>query len=118
MNKELVAKYKVSIDDIDYAEYCSFNMNVYKELFSYIVLIRDEYNAEYSIDNYNHFLNEFKEARQKYYICLRHIISIYAPEYLDDDSYEVELNFAETTMSIYKRQSCSCMFNKEGDQNA
>lgn len=104
INQKLIATYTLTAEDIDYTEYCYFNMNAYKELLTYIILIRDRYNTSYSIDNYNHFMREYKDAMQGYQICVRNLLGTYAPEFVGSQLHDVVINFEEMTMNIYLKE--------------
>lgn len=116
-HRKLISSYILTPEDMDYAEYCYFNMSAYQELLTYVLLIRDEYNAEYSKENYEHFLKEYKESRQKYYLCLRNLLSNYAPSFLYSQIHDIELNFEELKLNIYLKNGdpCSCDFEQKGE---
>lgn len=112
-NQKLIATYIISKDEMDYAEYCHFDMMAYKELLTYVLLVRDKYNVEYSYENYKHFLNEYKQAKHKYELCIENLLKVYATEFMQSQLHEVVLNFEEHTMSIYLKE----FIDAEGEIN-
>lgn len=88
--------------DVNYLEYCHFEWESYKELLSYILLIRDEYSLEYSKDNYDYFMSEYKESKIKYNLKLRDIINSHCPMYQGSLRHDFKINFEEYTLEIYE----------------
>lgn len=103
MKRKLVET--ISIDPLDssYLEYYFFQWESYKELLSYILLKRDEFSLEYNIDNYTHFMNEYKEARFKYHLKLNDTLETACSQYKNDSAYDFEVNFENATIAIYKK---------------
>lgn len=89
--------------DRDYLQYLYFEHTSYKEVLSYILLEKMK-GYEFSKDNYEHFMNEFKEAKMKYDMVVLEFVDKYAPEFYGNSNYLVDYNFEDCEMIIYKRE--------------
>lgn len=97
-----IKRITIASDEIDYIQFLNFEKSTYKELLSYILLEKANGGYEYSIDNYNHFMNELKETNIKFRLTFDELLDKYAPEYKGDDNYSAEFNFDTYEMIIYK----------------
>ena len=89
--------------DRDYIQFLHFEMNSYKNILSYILLEKTK-GYEYSLENYKHFMTEYKEAEIKYNIMVVEFVSKYAPEFHGNTDYTVQYNFESCEMVIYRKE--------------
>ena len=64
-----------------------------------------------SKENYEHFMNEFKEATFKLDLYINDLIERYAPEFSNKSEYNFDISFTEGTLNFYKKGhnvSCKC----------
>ena len=101
MNRELVHTIKLDDRDRDYLQFLYVEINSYKEILGYILLEKNK-GYEYSIDNYEHFMSEYREANLKYQLAFADVIASYAPEYNGKLEYQAIVNFELCMMEIYK----------------
>lgn len=98
-----IKKIKLESMDRDYIQFLHFELTSYKDILSHILLEKTKgYN--YSIENYEHFMNEYKEANIKYSLVMSEMINKYAPEYHGNSEYLANCNFENCEMIIYKRE--------------
>lgn len=99
---EEVKRIRIDKTDRDYMQFLHFEKNSYQEILGFILLEKQKgYN--YSKDNYEHFMNEFKEANYKWSVAFSSLIAQYAPEYHGNDDYIAEINFDTCEVIICKR---------------
>lgn len=89
-------------EEIDYTQFCYFEMDSYQNILGYILLEKTK-GYEYSKENYTHFMEEYKIARYKYYLNIQELLKRYAPNYLGKADYEVVFDFNKHIMSIYHK---------------
>lgn len=100
---------------LDYIEFLNYNVEAYKKILTEIITKTDKNGrCLYSLENYRHFMNEYKEAFQEYGIVTRQIMIDHAPEYIDDDNYELFFDFSNKEAKIQRKEiscqtgGCSC----------
>ena len=76
----------------DYIEFLHFEKESYKEILSFVLLEKRK-GYEFSKENYDHFMNEYKEAHVKFGIAFNNMLQIYVPQYAGDDNYRVQFDF-------------------------
>lgn len=101
MARERIKVIEMTEDDRDYIQFLMFEKDSYQNILSYILLEKNK-GYEYSISNYEHFMNEYKEAHIKHQIAFSNLIKIYAPEYDGNDNYLANINFEQCIMEIFK----------------
>ena len=89
-------------DQSDYLEFLSFKKNSLKELLSYILLQKDQY--EYNETNYRLFLADYEEVCIKYDTMCREILRTYAPDFLGSMDHEMTFDFEKKELIIYKKE--------------
>ena len=100
MEEEKVEKViKIDESERDYVQFLLYEKEAYQNILSHILLEKSK-GYEYSIDNYNHFMSEYKEAHMKYKITFDNLIVNYAPEYHGNNDYNATINFEECIMTI------------------
>lgn len=108
---EIVLKVELPETECDYIEYLQYEVYSYKTILNDI-LIEKNPKYKYSKDNYDHFMNEYKEAVFKLELYMKEILMQYAPEYANNLDYSYNVSFAECTLNIYKKEdnclSCKC----------
>lgn len=94
---------RIPIDgmDRDYMQFIHFEKESYKEILSFILLEKRK-GFEFSKDNYDHFMNEFKEANTKFHIAFNSLLLFYAPNYANDDRYDAVFDFDACELVIKK----------------
>ena len=101
MNKVLIATYELDPIDCNYLEYCKFEEESYKDLLSYILLIRDEFSLDYNKENYEHFMQEYQQIRLRYKLKVTQMIENYCPQYRGSIKHDFNIDFEHCTLSIY-----------------
>lgn len=98
---------RIPIDGIDrdYMQFLHFEKESYKEILSFILLEKRK-GFEFSKDNYNHFMNEFKDANFKFQIAFNSILLYYASDYYGNDEYTAVFDF----------DTCELVIKSEGQQ--
>lgn len=91
-------------EDRDYMQFLHFERESYKEVLSFILLEKRK-GYEFSKDNYEHFMNEYKEAHIKFGIAFDNMLKTYAPEYLGNDNYRAQFDFENCEMVIISNNS-------------
>lgn len=92
---------KIDESERDYIQFLLYEKEAYQNILSHILLEKSK-GYEYSIDNYNHFMSEYKEAHMKYQLAFGNLIISYAPEYYGNDDYNANIIFEECVMKITK----------------
>ena len=100
--KKLISTYYIDVVSCNYLEYCFFETNSYKELLSYILLIRDEYSLEYNKETFDYFMAELRESQIKYNLKLRDLINEHCPQYQGSLKYDFVVDFEKATLEIYE----------------
>lgn len=100
---ELIKIIRIEPLDRDYIQFLHFEMNSHKDILSFILLDKTK-GYEYSKDNYNHFMNEYKEANIKYNLTMSEMVAKYASEFYGNSEYVASCNFENCEMTIYKRE--------------
>lgn len=100
--------FEVEIDplDRDYLQYLVFEKSSYSDILSYILLEKQK-GYEYSIENYNHFMNEYKEANIKYDLFFTKLLDKYAPQYSRSNEYYADFDLVNCQLIISKHNNCS-----------
>lgn len=98
----LEKEFTLSEEEIDYTQFCYFEMDSYQYILGHILLEKTK-GYEYSKENYKHFMEEFKLAKFKYFINMQELLKKYCPEYLSSTVHEIEFNFDKHIMSIYHK---------------
>lgn len=98
-----VEQIKIEENDRDYIQYLHFERSAYQDILSYILLDKAK-GYEYNLENYNHFMNEYKEANMKFHLVMSDMVAIYAPKYHGDANYSASCNFEDSLLIIYKRE--------------
>jgi hypothetical protein len=101
MKKRLISTYNIDALSCNYLEYCHFEWEAYKDLLSYVLLIRNEYSLEYNKETFDHFMAELKEAKYKYNLKLRDVIDEYCPQYQGSLKHDFLVDFEKATLEIY-----------------
>lgn len=101
MKRELIRVINIEEVDRDYLQFLQFEKDSYQNILSYILLEKTK-GYEYSKENYEHFMNEYKEAHIKHEIAFDNLIENYAPEFYGSNEYFANVNFKLQTMEIYK----------------
>lgn len=107
---EPISKINLPGTEVDYIQYLQYEVNAYKLILS-DVLIKKDPKYEYSKENYEHFMNEFKEATFKLDLYINDLIERYAPEFSNKSEYNFDISFTEGTLNFYKKGynvSCKC----------
>ena len=99
MGEEKVVK--INESERDYIQFLLYEKEAYQNILSYILLEKSK-GYDYSIDNYNHFMSEYKEAHIKYQLAFSNLVISYAPEYHGNDDYNANISFEECVMRITK----------------
>ena len=74
---------------------------------SYILLEKQQ-GYEYRKENYDHFMDEYKEAHIKYNLAFKNFLQYYAPEYLGNNDYTAEFDFENCEILIYETPKNNC----------
>lgn len=93
---------KISVNDRDYMQFLHFEKNAYQEILGFILLEKQK-GYEYSKDNYEHFMNEFKEITYKWNLNFNSLIKQYAPDFHNNKDYHAEVLFDSCEIVIRKR---------------
>ena len=86
-------------EDRDYMQFLHFEKESYKEVLSFILLEKRK-GYEFSKDNYEHFMNEYKEAHVKFGIAFDSMLKIYAPDYVGNQNCTAQFDFENCEMVI------------------
>lgn len=93
---------------ITYLEFLHYNVEAYKVILTEILTkTNPQGKCLYSLENYRHFMDEYREATLEYGAASRQIMIDHAPEYLNDDDYELFFDFSKATAEV-KRKSSGC----------
>jgi hypothetical protein len=87
-------------DIMNYVQFLHFNKESYKEIMSHILLLRSKREYEFSKENYEYFMDEYREAHMKFNQMFNSLLKDYAPEYYGNNDYRVTFDFDELTMNI------------------
>ena len=98
---EIVKVIEMETIDRDYIQFLNFELISYKSILSHILLEKTK-GYSYSVENYKHFMNEYKEAEIKYNLAHMAFVRKYAPEYYGNLDYEVNYEFETREMIIRK----------------
>lgn len=98
---EEVIRIELDPSDRDYMQFLNFERSTYKDILGYILLEKQK-GYEYSIDNYNHFMNEYKETMMKHDLTFHTFLKHYAPEYAGNSDYFAEFDFDNCELVIKK----------------
>lgn len=96
---------QIQPDEMDYMEFLNYELIAYNDILEDILLGRSP-KYQYSKDNYDHFINEYKKTKQKYSTTLNNLLEIYAPEFYGKPNYYVFFRFDKTDlMEIYDNKN-------------
>ena len=99
MESNIVKQVELTSTEIDYIRFLYTEMIAYKNIVQDIILERFR-PYEFTTDNYNHFMNEYKDTCHKYDITVHELLLLYAPEFVGRDDHSVTFNFDDNTMQI------------------
>lgn len=90
---------RIDYNEMDYIQFLNFEMESYQKILGYILLEKTK-GYEYSKENYEHFMDEYKEAHMKYSLAVLDLLDKYAPAYKGKDEYRVKFDFDLFRMAI------------------
>ena len=106
---EVVKSVILDSSESDYAQYLQYEVNSYKLILNDILISKTpEYS--YSVENYKHFMAEFKNANIKLTLYIDRLLEKYAPEYRNNIGYEYFIDGINNTLTIHKSNQHSCSF--------
>lgn len=85
--------------DKDYMQFLHFERESYKDVLSFILLEKRK-GYEFSKENYEHFMSEYREANIKFGIAFNNMLLNYAPDYVGNDDYRAQFDFENCEMVI------------------
>lgn len=92
---------KIEVEDMDYIQFLYFERESYQKILGFILLEKSK-GYEYSKENYEHFMNEYKEAHMKYALATLDLLDKYVPKYKGNTEYDVIFDFDSCEMRIVK----------------
>lgn len=100
---------RVPMDEVDrdYMQFLHFERESYKDVLSYILLEKQK-GYEFSKENYEHFMSEYREANLKFGIAFNNMLEIYAPQYIGNNDYTAQFDFSNCAMVIVENANNSC----------
>lgn len=104
---EVVKSVKIDSAESNYTQYLQYEVNSYKTILN-DVLINKNPEYTYSVENYKHFMEEFKNANIKLHLYVDKLLEKYTPEYRNNKEYEYFIDGSDHTLNIYKANQCSC----------
>lgn len=96
---ETIKSIMIESDDMDYMQFLYFERESYQRILGFILLEKSK-GYKYSKENYEHFMNEYKEAHMKYSMASLALLEVYAPEYKGKKEYNVIYDFETREMKI------------------
>jgi spore coat polysaccharide biosynthesis protein SpsF (cytidylyltransferase family) len=97
-----ITRIKVDSYDLDYMQFLHFEKATYQEILGFILLEKQK-GYSYSKENYEHFMNEYKETSMKWTLTFNTLVEKYAPEYYKDTSCDAQFDFDSKELIITKR---------------
>lgn len=98
----LIESVEIGTEDIDYLQFLQFEVDSYSAILERI-LINKNPKYEFSKDNYQHFMNEYKQARMKIGITSNEVLKKYGLEkYLGNSDYYYNFDFGYHLCQIYQ----------------
>jgi hypothetical protein len=97
---------KLPTVDVDYIQYLQYEVNSYQLILNDILLEKNS-KYKYSKENYEHFMNEFKNANMKLSLYMNEILDEYAPEYNNSLKYYYDVAFADGILNIFENKTCA-----------
>ena len=92
--------YQIEQEDMDYMQYINFIKEAYKNILGFVLLEKNK-GYEYSKENYEYFMNEYKDAFIKYEFMINNLVKKYAPEHFGRIDHTVTFDFEACEMIIY-----------------
>ena len=95
--------FRVELNEIDrdYLQFLTFEKKAYSDVLGYILLEKQK-GYDYSIENYTHFMNEYKETNIKYELVFAKFIKQYAPQYFGNNEYNAYFDLENCQLIISK----------------
>lgn len=98
----LIESVIIEQEDNDYLQFLYFEVESYKSILEHILICKNP-KYQYSVENYRHFMNEYKEANIKYNLTVTEILNKYNyQQYIGKIEYRYTFDFYFNTIEIHK----------------
>lgn len=103
----VIKSYPVDSTEMDYMQYLFTEKELYKEIMGEIIVQKNK-GYSYNIENYKHFMSEYRETMYAYNTYSLEMLKKYAPKYVDSPNHEVRYNFDTKELEILPVQNKGC----------